>query len=96
MMAMKIRILGAKMSYNEEDGYVGRVEFEVEGHKAAYELTLLSSNGRNNWSYALNYLRGPGSEDEIQAVDERLEEDDAFFEQFVEALKSCPVERGEA
>jgi hypothetical protein len=80
---MKVNILGASMSQSEENGYVGQVQFEVDGHKQAYEVTLQSNNGRNNWSYALNFWNGSGSEEEIQAVDERLEEDDAFFEQFV-------------
>ncbi|QJD82501.1 hypothetical protein [Cohnella herbarum] len=80
---MKVNILNAKMSQSEDSGYVGHVQFEVEQHKQPYEVTIQSNNGRNNWSYALNFSNQPGSEDEIQAVDERLEEDDAFFEQFV-------------
>jgi hypothetical protein len=71
------------MSHSEDSGYVGHVQFEVEQHKQPYEVTIQSNNGRNNWSYALNFSNQPGSEDEIQAVDERLEEDDSFFEQFV-------------
>lgn len=84
---MNIRILRAGMAKSEEDGYVGRIEFEVEGHKQGYEVTIQSDNGRNNWSYALNFSEGSGSEEEIQAVDERLEDDDAFFERFVEAAR---------
>lgn len=80
---MKVNILSAKMSHSEDSGYVGHVQFEVEQHKQPYEVTIQSNNGRNNWSYALNFSNQPGSEDEIQAVDERLEEDDSFFEQFV-------------
>lgn len=85
---MKVKILHAKMSQSDEDGYVGQVQFEVEEHKKPYEVTLQSNNGRNNWSYALNFWNESGSEEEIQAVDERLEEDDAFFEQFVIAVKA--------
>jgi hypothetical protein len=84
---MKINILNAKMDHSEEAGYVGHVQFEVEEHKQAYEVTLQSNNGRNNWSYALNFWNSPGKEEDIQAVDEQLEEDDAFFEQFVAAVK---------
>ncbi len=80
---MKVNILSAKMSQSEDEGFVGNVQFEVENHKQPYEVTLQSNNGRNNWSYALNFWNQPGSEEEIQAVDERLEEDDAFFELFV-------------
>ncbi|MCD9021076.1 hypothetical protein [Cohnella silvisoli] len=80
---MNVNILSAKMTESEEEGFVGNVHFEVEGHKQPYEVTLQSNNGRNNWSYALNFLSQPGSEEEIQAVDERMEEDDSFFEMFV-------------
>ena len=89
---MKVKILHAKMSQSDEDGYVGQVQFEVEEHKKPYEVTLQSNNGRNNWSYALNFSNESGSEEEIQAVDERLEEDDAFFEQFVIAVKAVENE----
>jgi len=85
---MKIRILDAKMNYSEDNGYVGIVTFEAEGHKQSYEVTIQSDNGIHNWSYALNFGNRSGSEEEIQAVDERLEEDDAFFEQFVVAAKA--------
>jgi hypothetical protein len=77
------------MSHSEDTGYVGIVQFEVAGHKQPYEVTIQSDNCRNNWSYALNFSSQSGSEEEIQAVDERLEEDDAFFEQFVAAAKAA-------
>jgi len=85
---MKVHIISAKMTYDEETGYVGHIQFEVEQHKQPYEVTIQSDNGRNNWSYALNFGSQSGSEEEIQAVDERLEEDDAFFEQFVIAANN--------
>jgi len=80
---VKVNILKATMSQSEESGFVGLVQFEVEHHKQPYEVTIQSNNGRNNWSYAINFSSQPGSEEEIQAVDEMLEEDDAFFEQFI-------------
>ncbi|MFC4598015.1 hypothetical protein [Cohnella hongkongensis] len=86
---MKATIVSAKMTRDEENGYVGLVRFAVENHKTGYEVTIQSDNGKNNWSYALNFSDGPGSEEEIQAVDERLEEDDAFFEQFVVAARNA-------
>ena len=86
---MKAIILSAKMTRDEESGYVGLIRFEIENHKQADEVTIQSNNGRNNWSYALNFSDRSGSEEEIQAVDERLEEDDAFFEQFVVAAKNA-------
>ncbi|MFC5467684.1 hypothetical protein ACFPPD_03070 [Cohnella suwonensis] len=85
---MKVNITRANMTHDEESGYVGIVLFEVEGHKQPYEVTIQSNNGRNNWSYAINFGAQSGSEEEIQTVDERLEEDDAFFEQFVIAAKA--------
>ncbi|KIL34782.1 hypothetical protein SD71_17245 [Cohnella kolymensis] len=86
---MKVHILGAKMTHAEDTGFVGHVQFEVENHKRPYEITLQSSDGKRDWSYALNFLNEPGSEEEIQAVDEQLEESDAFFEQFVTAVKQA-------
>jgi hypothetical protein len=85
---MNVRILGAKMRHEEDGGFIGHVQFEIENHKKPYEITLQSNNGKHDWSYALNFLNEPGSEEEIQAVDEQLEESDAFFEQFVTAVKS--------
>jgi hypothetical protein len=90
---MKVNIISAKMSHSEETGYVGRVQFEVAEHRKPYEVTLQSNNGRNNWSYALNFWNEPGSEEDIQAVDEMLEEDDAFFELFVIAVND-PANQG--
>jgi len=89
---MKATILSAKMTRDEDNGYVGLIRFEIENHKQGYEVTIQSNNGKNNWSYALNFSDRSGSEEEIQTVDERLEEDDAFFEQFVIAAKNAFVE----
>ncbi|MFC5403731.1 hypothetical protein [Cohnella soli] len=86
---MNVNIMRAQMTQDEESGYVGIILFEVEGHKQPYEVTIQSDNGRNNWSYALNFGAQSGSEEEIQAVDEQLEEDDSFFEQFVVAAKAA-------
>lgn len=81
-----INIISAKMEYSEDNGYVGSVSFQVEGHKYPYEVTLQSNKGRN-WMYALSFLNESGSEEEISEVEERLEEDDEWFDQLVEAAK---------
>ncbi|RED77406.1 MULTISPECIES: hypothetical protein [Cohnella] len=86
---MKTTIISATMTRDEDNGYVGLIRFAIENHKQGYEVTIQSDNGKNNWSYALNFSDGAGSEEEIQVVDEWLEEDDAFFEQFVIAAKSA-------
>jgi hypothetical protein len=84
---LKIKILKAKMTHSKEDGYVGNVEFLVESHKEAYEITLYSKN-TNEWSYGLHFLNSSGSEEEIFAVEELLDENDECFEQLVDAAKA--------
>lgn len=85
---MKITILNASMDYSKEAGYVGRVAFEVEGHKQAYEITL-QSRKRTEWGYALNYLDGDGVDEEIEAVDEYLDENDEAFDMLVQAAEDA-------
>jgi hypothetical protein len=82
---MKINTIRADMTFNEEDGYVGHVHFEVEGHRKPYEITLQSDKRGREWSYSLVFDGEPGSEEEIQALDELLEEDDELFDPLVEA-----------
>jgi hypothetical protein len=82
---MKIRILKAAMTHNEQEGYLGHVSFEVEGHKTPYELTLQSDRRPDNWNYALNFLNEPGSEEEIEAVERAIEDDDDIFDTLAEA-----------
>lgn len=86
---MKVQVIGAKMSFTEEKGYLGHVQFAVEGHKQPYEITLQSDNGKYDWNYALNFSNEPGSEDEILLVDEQLEEDDELFDSFVDLAKEA-------
>ncbi|MDF2671073.1 MAG: hypothetical protein K0R67_3379 [Paenibacillus sp.] len=83
---MQVRILEATMSHSKEDGYVGRVLFEAEGHSKAYEMTL-QSKSMKDWSYALNFHLESGKEEEILAVEDRLEEDDELFDRLVDAAK---------
>jgi hypothetical protein len=84
---MKLTILNAAMTRNKEDGNVGHVSFQVENHKKDYEITLQSKHGKD-WSYALNFLNESGSEEEILAVEEELDENDELFEQLLQAAKS--------
>lgn len=73
-----IEILQARIEHSKEDGYLGHVEFKVEGHEHPYEITLQSPKGKNDWSYALNFLNESGKEEDIEAVEELLEEDEYF------------------
>ncbi|PYI52713.1 hypothetical protein DLM86_20655 [Paenibacillus flagellatus] len=75
------------MTHTKDDGYVGKVRFTLEGHKSAYEITLHSKKG-NEWSYSLNFAAESGIEKEIEAAEERIEEDDELFDALVEAAKS--------
>jgi len=82
-----ILVLEATMQYNKGDGYVGKVGFQVEGHKLPYEITLFSKNGKE-WGYGLFFLKESGNEEQLEAVEEMLEDNDEVFEQLVEAAKS--------
>jgi hypothetical protein len=83
---LKITIDQAKMQHSKESGYVGSVEFRVENHKEPYEITLHSKNGKE-WSYGLHFLQTSGSEEEIFAVEELLDEHDEYFDLLVNAAK---------
>jgi hypothetical protein len=90
MIRMKIGIEASHMTYSQQDGYVGQVEFTVEGHPQAYQITLVSKRG-SDWSYSLNFARDSGDELLIEAVEEALEEDDELFDELVKAAKSSLV-----
>lgn len=81
---MDMNILQASMSHTKEDGYIGRVEFEVSGHKESYEITLHSKKG-DEWSYGLFFSKQSGNEEEIMAVEDWLEEDDEAYFRLVDA-----------
>ncbi|UJF35846.1 hypothetical protein [Paenibacillus hexagrammi] len=80
-----LEILHAKMSHSKEEGYLGHVAFRVQGHTLPYEITL-SSKTQKDWGYALNFLEESGTEEDILAVEDLLEEDE-WFDQLVEAAK---------
>ncbi|MCD1257572.1 hypothetical protein B5M42_001810 [Paenibacillus athensensis] len=85
-----IEIQRASMSFTKGDGYVGQVEFRVEGHEMPYEMTLHSTN-RKEWSYGLHFLQQSGREEDILAVEDMLEEDDELFDRLVEAAENTLV-----
>ena len=84
---MEINILDARMTHSKEEGYIGKVEFAVAGHLEPYEITLHSKNGKE-WSYGLFFLKNPGDEEEILAVEDWLEEDDDAYAKLIEAARS--------
>jgi len=83
------KLLHAEMSYSEQDGYLGKVQFEVEGHQQPYELTLQSDKRWDDWNYSLNFMRDSGREQDIEAVEQALETDDNFFDDLVEAATAA-------
>ncbi|MDQ0059805.1 hypothetical protein [Paenibacillus harenae] len=85
---MQITILNAEMTYSKEEGYVGKVQFEAEGHTNPYEIALQSKRGTRDWGYGLFFLHESGKEEQLLALEEQLEEDDELFDQLVEAAKA--------
>jgi len=85
---MNITVLHAEMNYSKEDGYVGKVQFEVEGHTNQYEIALQSKKG-NDWGYGLFFLHDSGKEDQLNEVEEELEENDEAFDLLVDAAMSA-------
>ncbi|MFC6331041.1 hypothetical protein ACFP56_00285 [Paenibacillus septentrionalis] len=81
---MNVMINHAKMTKSKEDGYVGAVHFEVEGHQQAYEITLHSKRG-SDWGYGLFFLEGSGNEEQLLEVEDEIEENDELFERLIEA-----------
>ncbi len=82
---MDITIKQALLETPEEGGYIGKVQFEVKGHKQPYEIVLHKSRKAKEWGYALNFLHVSGPDEEIDAVDELIDEDDDLFDRFIQA-----------
>lgn len=89
---LKKKLLHAEMTYSEQDGYLGRVQFEVEGHPQPYELTLQSDKRWDDWNYSLHFLRESGKEQDIEVVEQAIETDDDFFDDLVEAATAALAE----
>lgn len=85
---MELNILNARMTHSKEEGYIGKVEFAVTGHREPYEITLHSKNGKE-WSYGLFFLKESGDENEIVAVEDLLEEDDEAYYKLIDAAKAA-------
>ncbi|MCM3745851.1 hypothetical protein M3223_00645 [Paenibacillus pasadenensis] len=88
---MEWEMIFAEMSYNKEDGYVGKVQFQVKGHKQPYEMALQSKKGKD-WAYGLFFKDKAGPEEEIELVEEELEENDEMYDALVEAARSALVQ----
>ncbi|MEK0313915.1 hypothetical protein [Cohnella sp. 56] len=85
---MNVTIREATLAKDEENGYVGKVVFEVEGHDAPYEMALQSDKGKE-WSYSLLFAGSSGSEAQIDAVDRELEENDELFDRMITAAEEA-------
>ncbi|MEF2244455.1 MULTISPECIES: hypothetical protein [unclassified Paenibacillus] len=81
---MNITVIHAEMNYTKEDGYVGKVQFNVEGHKNEYEMALQSKKGKD-WGYGLFFLHESGNEEQLNEVEDELEENDEAFDRLVDA-----------
>lgn len=92
---MNVKILNASMSRSEEDGYVGKVQFEIEDYPGGYEIALQSKRGKD-WGYGLFFLKESGDEEQLLALEERLEEDDELFDFLVETAKAALADGGES
>ena len=83
---MEIKIIQASMTKDDENGYVGKVHFEVDGHREPYEIVLQSKRGRE-WGYSLTFLGESGPDGLIDLVDDYLDENDDAFDMLVEAAR---------
>ncbi|QHW33746.1 hypothetical protein GZH47_25060 [Paenibacillus rhizovicinus] len=83
---MKVTIIHAQMTHDKENGYLGSVQFEAEGHKHPYEITLqLNSLRGTTWDYSLRFAKDPGSEEQINEVEAAIETDDDLFDSLIDA-----------
>ncbi|QHT62411.1 hypothetical protein GXP70_22120 [Paenibacillus lycopersici] len=83
---MNITIIHAHMTHDKENGYRGAVQFEAEGHKHPYEITLqLNSLRGTTWDYSLRFAKEPGSEEQINEVEAAIETDDDLFDRLIDA-----------
>ncbi|GKU78795.1 hypothetical protein [Paenibacillus sp. L3-i20] len=89
-----ITIIGARMSYTKEDGYVGNVQFSAEGHDHEYEIALHSKRG-SDWGYGLFFLNQSGNEEQLLALEDEIEENDELFEVFIHAAQEKLVKEEE-
>ncbi|SEG65007.1 hypothetical protein [Paenibacillus sp. UNC499MF] len=87
MDGQTIQVLNASMIHDAENGYIGKVEFKLAEGKTAYEVALFSKKGKE-WMYSLNFTAESGTEEEIVAIEQQLEEDDDLFDFLVDTALS--------
>lgn len=80
----ELYIASAQMERQEDGSYIGKTIFKVEGHKVSYEITFFSKRG-HDWDYSLHYAEEPGIEEQLLAVDAKIEQEDAWFDALLDA-----------
>lgn len=85
---MEMKILDTHVHHDQEIGYTGKVVFRIMQHKQDYEITLHSKDLKE-WGYSLHFFNQSGSEEQIDAVNERIEDDDVFYQQLIIAVKEA-------
>ncbi|MNS05675.1 hypothetical protein D3C72_370810 [compost metagenome] len=89
---MELELISAVMERQEDLTYLGKTIFKVSGHKEEYEITFFSKRGKD-WDYSLHFANESGDEDQLLAVDTRIEEDDEWFDKLLDAaLDTLPEE----
>lgn len=81
---MNLTIVNAEMNKEGDGSFLGKTIFRVDSHAADYEITFFSKNGKD-WDYSLNYANEPGVEEQFLQVDEAIEQDDALFDDLLDA-----------
>ncbi|MOA25622.1 hypothetical protein D3C78_1463600 [compost metagenome] len=84
---VNVNVLGASMSYSKEDGYIGKVQFTVEGHVNEYEIALHSKKGKE-WGYGLFFLHESGNEEQLLQLEDMIEEDDELFDFLIDTAQA--------
>lgn len=91
---MNAEIQSAQMQ-KEEEGFSGRTVFTLEGHRAPYEITFYSKNGKD-WDYSLHFAGEPGSEEQFLQADEQIESDDELYDALLDAALDAYEDGGES
>ena len=81
---MNVEIISAKMQKDEEKHYLGSTIFKFEDQQSLYEITFSSKRGKD-WDYSLSFAKESGSEEEMLATDQMIEEDDELFDSLLDA-----------
>lgn len=81
---MRIEIISAELSRQEDRSYVGRTVFTIENHKEPYEITFSSKRG-TEWDYSLSFAAEPGNEEQFLETDAMLENDDEVYNLLLDA-----------